>query len=165
MASLRYIGASAPQPTPAPSAGGPLPLQSLLFPIQIGLDTSNNFALCVDPEGFEMGLAVQTPNGRFVRYEKRVNRLIDVTAFIIPVNPFAFRLPVRPDDLETGDLIVTADPPNFCAGFVITPPKARRTCLHLDTATCEEAEFVLPQNPLFPDFYVRVISPFDEWAG
>jgi hypothetical protein len=158
MATLEYIrsSAAAPYGTPSQPTSGSLPLQSLLFGIQIGLDTSSNFALSVDPYDFEIGLAVQTPGGRFLTMDRRRCRLVDVTALVIPLSPWVYRIPVT--EVRHGDLIVTADDP-FSALYVLEKLEGMRI-LGLDTGTCQEVSFIPPEN-LFVNFYVRVVSLFD----
>jgi hypothetical protein len=158
--SLQYIRSSpaAPFTTPPQAGIGSLTLQSLLFGVQIGLDTSSNFAYTV------YGLAVRTANGRFVIKEHDRERLIDVTALTLPVNPLVYRVPVRHDCLEQGDLIVTSDPPNFCARYILTKHHDPWAYRGLDTGTAQITEFSSPENP-FLDFYVRVISLLEVLAG
>jgi hypothetical protein len=161
MATLEYIQstAAAPYGTPSQPTSGSLPLQSLLFGIQIGLDTSNNFALSVDPHGFEIGLAVQTPGGRFLTMDRRRCRLVDVTALVVPVNPWVYRIPIRPKDVKPTNLLVTGDPPDFSALYVLENPEGG-PILGLDFGTCQEVIFRPPENP-FLDFAVRAVSLFD----
>jgi hypothetical protein len=124
---------------------------SSLFPIQLGMDTSNNFALSLS------GLAVRTPDGRFVTKERHRDRLLDVTALTVPVNPYVYRLPVT--RIHPGDLIVTADPPNFSALYVvIVDPEGRSNAfVGLDTGTAQQVLYIATRNP-FLNFYVRAVS-------
>jgi hypothetical protein len=165
MPNLQYIrsSASAPYGTPLQPVSAASPLPCLLFGIQIGLDTSNNFALSVDPHSVEIGLAVRTPSGRFLRMERRHDRLIDVTSLVVAVNPWAYRLPVPPEDVRSGDLIITADPPDFSALYVLDREEGGRI-LGLDTGTCQEVRFSPAVNP-FLNFYVKVVSLFDVFAS
>jgi len=164
MALLQYGQSSPGVPygtaSPVGSGAGQVPL----FGIQIGLDTTNNFALSVDPDDFEVRLAVKTPNGRYVTKERKRERLIDVTAFISNANPFACRLPVEWDEVHEGDLIVTADPPNFSALYVLTKYGHHGKLLGLDTGSSQITDFALPDNP-FLNFFVRVVSVVDLLAG
>jgi len=76
---------------------------------------------------------------------------------------------VRPEDVTKGDLIVTADPPDFSALFVLQDPEGdegreelerRGRIVGLDIGSCQEVEFISPKNP-FLNFCVRVVSLFD----
>lgn len=155
---LQYIRTAATAPAGGPSqpGGSPSVQSSSLFGIQIGPDTSNNFGYSA------YGLAVSTPNGRFVGFERgRYDRLVDVTALLLPVNPLVYRIPVGPDDLEKGDLIVTADPPNFAAVYFLDwDRKDLWQFKGLDTGTSEFITFSLPDNP-FANFFVRAYSLYD----
>jgi len=140
--------------TVPPSSTCSLSLSSL-FGIQIGADTSNNFALSIN------GLAVQTPDGRFVAREGDEDRLIDVTPLILPINPCVYRLPST--EVKRGDLIVTSDPPNFSALYVLDADDPDDIeCL--DTGTSQIVRYCAPRN-LFLQFYVRAVSLLDLFVG
>lgn len=154
MAELRYVGQTSPGQSPVggiSTAGGSL--FSLLFGVQIGNDTSNNFALSIN------GLAVRTPCGRYVAKERHHDRLMDVTALLLPMNPMVVRMPVKPSQVRSGDVIVTSDPPDFSAIYVLDRRESG-WIYGLDTGTSQVTEFALPRNPLV-NFYVVAVSLFD----
>jgi hypothetical protein len=136
---------------PAPLSVG---LSSFLS-VQVGSDTSNNFALSVN------GLAVRTPSGRFVTKERSQNRLIDVTPLILPVNPYVYRLPCVA--VEPGDLVVTADPPNFSALYVVSAHKGEEV-EGLDICTSQIVRYIAPRS-VFLQFYVKAVSLLDLFFG
>ena len=122
-----------------------------LFGVQIGADVTNNFALSFS------GLAVQTPDGRYVTLDEDADSLIDVTPLILPISPYVFRLPAT--EVHRGDLIITSDPPNFTALYVIDDEDPDELeCL--DTGTAQVVQYRAPRN-LFFQFFVRAVSLFD----
>jgi hypothetical protein len=131
------------QPNPRPTLG--------LFGVQIGVDTSNNFGLSVD------GMAVRTPSGRFVAMAKSWDGLVDVTAFVIPINAMIYRLPTAV--VKRGDLIVTADPPNFSALYVLSTHDPFEI-EGLDIGSAQVIRYRAPRNPFF-NFYAKVVSVWD----
>jgi hypothetical protein len=123
--------------------------------VQLGLDTSGNFAWSVN------GLAVLTPSGRFVRKDDCGDFLVDVTPLNLPVNPQVYLLPAP--CVAPGDLLITASDPNFAAMYVMNADTPDNI-LALDTATSLIVRYSTPAN-LFFNFYVKAISLFDVVLG
>jgi hypothetical protein len=136
-------------------SGAGFPDLTTLFGLPLGLDATGNFAMS------PRGLAVRTPDGRFVRKEKGTERLLDVSALILPIDPCVYRLPSR--TVEPDDLIVTGDPPSFAALYVLEIHED--SCVEgLDVGTAERVRYCAPRN-LFITYYVRAVSLLDMLLG
>jgi hypothetical protein len=141
--------ASASQPVPVSSAG-PIATDPLLG-VQIGPDTSGNFALSIS------GLAVRRSDGRFVARPPGSNRLVDVTALLLPgIDPMVYRLPVR--TARPGDLIVISDDPLTVRYVLEWEPEGE--LIGLDPDTGDVNAFVPIQVP-FLNCFVRIVSLLD----
>jgi hypothetical protein len=125
------------------------------FGLSLGPDNTGNFAMSIG------GLAVRTPDGRFVMQEKGGERLLDVSALILPIDPCVYRLPSG--TVKPGDLIVTGDPPSFAALYVLEI--GEDFCVEgLDIGTAERVRYCPPAN-LFINYYVRAVSLLDMLIG
>src|SRR5258708_6895837 len=129
-----------------------IPTNSILG-VEIGQDTTGGFAMSIS------GLAIKRSDGRYVAKPEGEDRLVDVTAFLIPgVDPMVYRLPVT--RLEPGDLIVISDDP-LTLRFVINQDEEGDGELEvLDPDTGDVTEYIPIQAPIF-NFFVRVVSLFD----
>jgi hypothetical protein len=147
--SLSYVGV----PPVAQSSGGFPSLQALLGTIQLGWDTSNNFALSL------RGLAILRPDGTYVARDRDVDSLHDVTPLVLPgVNPWVLRLPVA--RVRPGFLLVTSDVP-FSLVYVIEAEGRRQERIEgLDPISGEFVEYCRPVS-LFFNYFVRVVSLFE----
>src|SRR5262245_55555977 len=145
---LSYEGSS-------PGQQSYLPGSINLFGLQIGRDTSGQFALSLD------GLAVLTPAGRYVLKDPDRNRLVDVSPLILTgIDPWVFRIPA--ERVEPGDLIVTSDTP-FSTLYVVESytDRSPRHIEGLDPATGYIVQYFPPAQLLFLNIFVRVISLFE----
>jgi len=147
MALLRYVGAS-----PAPPSSGFFGFQQLLGCIQIGQDTTNNFACSLS------GLAVRRADGRYVTIDEDGEGLLDVTPLILPgMVPCVFRIPV--ETVKDGDLIVTSDCP-FSVMYVLNVDDYPGRIRGLDPLCGEVVEYSRPTS-LFFNFFVKLVSIYD----
>jgi hypothetical protein len=147
MASLRYVGASSAQ-----ASSGFFGFQQLLGCIQIGKDTTNNFAWSLS------GLAILRADGTYVAKDEDGEGLLDVTPLILAgVAPCVFRLPV--ETVGRGDLIVTSDCP-FSVLFVLKVDDYAGRIRCLDPLCGEIVEYSRPAS-LFFNFFVKVVSLYD----
>jgi len=126
-----------------------------LFGLSLGPDTTGNFAMSLG------GLAVRTADGRFVMKEKGADRLVDVTTLILPIDPRVYRLPSR--TIVPDDLIVTGDPPNFAALYILEIGEGTYV-EGLDVGTGEKVSYCAASN-LFINYYVRAVSLLDMLIG
>jgi hypothetical protein len=126
--------------------------------VQIGRDKTNNFVASFN------GLAVRTWDGRYVVPTLDANhetQLLDVTCLTLPIDPFAFRVPVSV--VHPGDLIVTSDSP-FSVLFVETASEGSPPSNHirgLVPGRKEVVEYVPPKNVFNFTVFVKVFSIFD----
>jgi hypothetical protein len=129
-------------------------LTSILNGISIGKDTTGNFRLC--PEG----LAVRTvADGKF--FVAKNEGLLDVSDLTIDgAENFVYRVPVRPNDVRKGDLIVTSENP-FSVLFVDTVD-SNGVLSGVDPGEQERSEHVPTTNLLIGSpLYVKVICLID----
>jgi hypothetical protein len=126
-----------------------------LFGLPLGLDTTGNFAMSLG------GLAVRTPDGRFVMKERGAARLLDVSTLVLPIDPHVYRLPSR--TIAPNDLIVTGDVPNFAALYVLEIGEGFNV-EGLDVGTGEKVSYCAPRN-VFVNYYVRAVSLLDMLIG
>jgi len=106
----------------APTSGFKADLGTLFGGVQIGRDTSGQFALTRDGR-----LAVLRPNGTYASMmHDNVDQLVDVTPLVLAgVDPMVVRIPVRLSQLNRGNLIIVSDAP-FSPLLVLKPPEANR---------------------------------------
>jgi len=130
-------------------------IKSLLGGVSIGQDTSGNFKLSFN------GLAVKTPDDRFVAYVKEKehanDHLLDVTDLTIDgTDNLVFRVPVK--TVKRGDLIITSDTP-FIAYFVLSDGDANGKISVLDPQNSTSTEYTQAANLFRIRFFVKVFTP------
>src|SRR5262249_3673408 len=122
-------------------------LKSIFGGVSIGKDTSGNVKLSAK------GLAVRVSDNKYVAAEG--NELIDVGGAVFDGGEkYIYRLPVRLDDVQAGDLIITSESP-FQALFVIR--KRGNSISGLDPRTSVQVDYIPTVNlfdPLIGDRFL-----------
>jgi hypothetical protein len=146
----------------APSMGSPnyspaaFDFGAVFGGVALGRDLSGSFAFSL------YGLAVGRPDGTWVTLADGEDTLLDVTPLVLAgVDPWVFRLPVAPNTLRRGDLILAADTP-FSPLFLLGTPPPNQPILALDPIARQVVQFATPRN-LFVDFefVVQAVSVLD----
>ncbi len=131
-------------------------LKAIFGGVSIGKDTSRNIMPSIK------GLAVRVSDEKFV--VKEGNTLADVNGFIIDGGEkYVYRLPVNPDQVRPGDLLVTSDNP-FQPLFV-TQGRRNGTLRCLDPLHNLEVDYIPPTNMFNVRFFVKAISLVEGLGG
>ncbi len=135
--------------------------QRWMFGAQIGKDTTNNFAFSMS------GLAIRTADNRFVAPQMvgKNAKMTDVTCLTIGMDPMVYRLPVRLNDIDAGDLLIRSDSP-FQLVFVTSTDVPGRRIRGVDPLINEFVEILVPEQELdLPNFLVKAVSLMDGFMG
>lgn len=133
-------------------------LRTIFGGVAIGKDTSGNIKPSVK------GLAVKVSDTKFVVRDG--DSLLDVDGFVIDGGDrYVYRMPVKPDQVEAGDLLITSDDP-FHALFVKAVGKSKNgTIRALDPRTSTEVDYIPQTNMFGVRFFVKAISLVEGLGG
>lgn len=122
-----------------------------------------------NPENIKLspfGIAIKTPNRSWHTYDATNQKIVDVSNFNFSFGSISmfYKVPVAPDAVTAGDIILHNDRPVFVIGFSDEKNKAAGiTCIDTDS---NEQKTILPVCNIFNfNFITKIVSLFNMTGG